>query len=500
MNRNVPVKVGPQWFSFHVEKSGQIVGTDIYLGNICEPLLEKAYNPVGRFYYIARSYRYYNSETKELHLPLYYLERIVSLVESCGGRVVETQVPLSYGLSVDIPLIPNFKPKDERQEKCIAYLLSSTALARGLELQTGGGKTAAAIAALASYGKRAMICQTGMSKQWLEAIKEYTLLKDEDIFVVEGADSFHKLMGRIDKSLHPKIIIMSIPTLRSYANGGNQYVKYPAFENILDYLKVGVRIIDEGHLNFHANLSVDIRLNASINIVLTATFETGNPEIREIFDRHYPESMRFGGEDYKRYVNVRMFAYKLPTDRPNQLPKNLFKSSMGYSHAKFEDWALNKGSAILERVMQRVYEPILDSVYFNIHDKGEKLLVLASTLAMCDYLADHIRKRYQQYTVGVFVAGSDPAILTDCDIIVSTPTSAGTGRDIKMLRSMFVTVSVRSSPLNKQMKGRLRELKSGNTPEYAMCFAVDIPGQVAHAEFREMILAPLALTFNKYQL
>lgn len=355
--------------------------------------------------------------------------------------------------------------------------------------------TASLIAALSGIGKRGLILVPSMIEQWTNAILKFTQLTPDDIYIVQGMPSLAKLLKRIDKSLFPKIILASIPTLRSYLEGSDSYVNFPPFTELCERLGVGVVSKDETHLQFHANFLLDLTLNPTITIPMTATFETGSPNIVDIFNAHYPSKIRFGEEEYDSYVDVYSYGYQLDA---RKLPKHMFRGSMGYSQVKFEYWLLTKGKPQLQTYLEDVVGAIINMHYINVSSQGERLLILCSMVEMCEEVIAFIKRTYKDKTVTLYVGETDDAVLSTHDIIVSTPKSAGTGRDIPDLRTVLVTVSARSSPLNKQMLGRLRKLPSGNVPIFVYTHCVNVPSHVDHARHREVLFTPLAKSIKHY--
>ena len=418
-------------------------------------------------------------------------EMIQEIVWALGGICRKSGSGLEINFDNDLLEIISIEPVEDRETQCISVEHPSRLYV--VENYIVTHNTATSIVAISKIGRRALICVPFMLEQWVKSIKKFTKLKDDDIYVIQGMASFAKLMARIDKSLHPKIIIISIPTLRMYADGAENYHNFPNFDKLCDHLKIGVRVVDEVHLNFQTNLLFDMRMNNAVTIPLTATFDNSSQSVKIIFENHYPRRERFGENHYKRYVDVYAYGYRLGFTPPS----NAYRGREGYSHTKFETWLLaKKNRRVLEDIKSRVYAPIINSHYINKADPKEKLLVLAATVEMCKNLKESYTEDYADKKSSIYIGGTKDEVLDENDIIVSTPRSAGTGRDIKDLRTTLMTVSVRSSPLNKQVMGRLRELPSGNTPEYVYCHCLDIPQHVSHAEFRKEILEPLSKTFT----
>lgn len=494
----VLVQTTPQSYRIQVAKTGLLVGTTYYVNEFVKDFNEWNWDHRNRRWVLVRKYRYYNPETGMCHIPRYDLPRFLTWLKERGIEYELKEVALSQGVPIELKMRPWFKPKDDLQAGAIEYLSTSDDQVMGLGMQTGRGKTATTIAVVARRQKRTMIIlpDDTLLQQWKDAIYDFTEIEEGDIYVIQGAPSLIKLFNGINKRYNPKIILASIGTLRNWVSDKEATVNYPAFEEMCEFLGVGVRVVDEGHKNFHTNLMMDLRANAAVTIISTATFEVSKPEILRIFDQHYPVEMRYGTWDYKKYVDIFAYAY---SSGYNVIPAHAYKSKEGYSHAKLEGWLL-KNPSKLEVYWEEVISPIVHSHYINRAHAGKKMLLLASTVAMCEWIAKRLRKELQGYKVGVYVSESEKDMLTDSDFIVSTPGSAGTGTDIKGLLALLVTISIRSSQLNQQILGRLRELPDGMTPAMAYVYDMDIRQQVDHHKVREDIFKKLALNYHSVQL
>ncbi len=358
------------------------------------------------------------------------------------------------------------------------------------------GKTYSAIKTIARLGRRAIIMVPGMVDQWVRSVFNFTTLTKDDVYVIKGEKSISTLFQKIDREIFPKIIICSIGTIRNYSNDKESFDGYPPFEDFCRLLKIGVRFTDEAHLNFHANLMIDLRLAPAQTVVLTATFDNSRPEIKRIFDSHYPTEVRFGENEYKRYVEVTEYFYGWNL---NEIPQTAYRGRDGYSHAMLEAHYL-KNEKILAQIFDNVYVPIVQSHYFSKHGPGQKLLILCISVAMCEYVAKRIRKIWPSYKTNIYIAETDDSVLSDSDVIVSTPFSAGTGRDIKGLYATFLTASIRSGPLSRQILGRLRWIAEGVIPQFAYATNVRIGAQMEHSRVRQGIYEPLSLAFQQINL
>ena len=119
-------------------------------------------------------YRHYDQATELLHLPRYDLDRFLDLLRSFNVPYTIHELPTCKGKAVDITVKPEFPPRDDRQVKCIDFLLdTANGPVRGIELDGGGGKTYITIAALARMGIRGLIRVGGLVEQWQQRFASY---------------------------------------------------------------------------------------------------------------------------------------------------------------------------------------------------------------------------------------------------------------------------------------------------------------------------------------
>lgn len=349
--------------------------------------------------------------------------------------------------------------------------------------------TACAIRSSMRINKPTLIICSGLQEQWLESFLKITKLKEDDIFTIQGHPSIVKLFKNEKRY---KVYIASIETLRSWIyNEEGTYEDVPTYTQFLEKCEIGIKVVDEFHLNFNAIAAIDFRSNVEHNIYLSATPERSDKNANKIFNIVFPKTVINTGSLYNKYVNATMYAYHL--DLP---PRARVSSRFGYSHSKYESIITSFDDMSLE-YFRSIIKPIIDSHYFNKFTSG-KLLILTQTIRMAEVLAGYIKYYYPQKDTRTYLSSDPESNLKEADIIVSTPKSAGVGTDIKELVCMINTVSVSSEPLVKQMFGRLRKLPDGRTPEYVDIYNKCIPDQNRHKKTRAKIYKYLAKEFIEF--
>ena len=349
--------------------------------------------------------------------------------------------------------------------------------------------TACAIRSSMRINKPTLIICSGLQEQWLESFLKITKLKEDDIFTIQGHPSIVKLFKNEKRY---KVYIASIETLRSWIyNEEGTYEDVPTYTQFLEKCEIGVKVVDEFHLNFNAIAAIDFRSNVEHNIYLSATPERSDKNANRIFNIVFPKTVIDNDSIWEKYVNATMYAYHL--DLP---PRARVSSKFGYSHSKYESIITSYDDMSLE-YFRSIIKPIIDSHYFNKFTSG-KLLILTQTIRMAEVLAGYIKYYYPQKDTRTYLSSDPESNLKEADIIVSTPKSAGVGTDIKELVCMINTVSVSSEPLVKQMFGRLRKLPDGRTPEYVDIYNKCIPDQNRHKKTRAKIYRGLAKEFIEF--
>ena len=483
--------------SFRIKTTSHLVldQTHISLFHYLKPFTEMKWNPATRSQVVSRHFYYRNPTDGMLFLPKYDLPRFLRFLQD--RRLEFEMIPLAppVGKDVAIPIKEWYQPRNDLQKDAIEHVVNGKGYVRGLSLQPGAGKTSISLVSAAKLGKRTLIKTPLLVNQWQEAIFKFLELEPEDVYVLSGRDSLIHLLSEIDKTLFPKIILASLQTLRPYAQKEPPYDEFLPIEQFTEHVGIGTIISDEVHLHFHTNFMLDLMLNAAVSIPMTATYEVTEKQILPIFNGHFPSAIRFGETRYEKYVIVHSFTYHLPAHR---LSRTQYKVVTGYNHSLFEKDLLKKKD-LFNKMIENVYYPILEREYFSLHYPGEKLLIICSTVEMCNKLVECLRKDYKEKLTNPFVAGTKEIIKQESDILVATAKSAAVGFDVPNLLTTFVTIPIDSPPLNKQLLGRLRKLPNRN-PRLCYAACLELDSHRKYTQTRAHIFPPLSKEFYQIQL
>lgn len=500
-----PIVISTTGIGFRVEvfRTGIIKGTPYSIMPFCERFNHYTYDQRLRQRVLKKSYFSYYRDRETCCFPLYALDEFQAFLAGHNIPSVVKELPAVVGAEVNFEMLPHVVYKNVQQRGAVEKLTAEEGgRVRGLGIQTGYGKTVSLIMSIQKRKSRAMISMTSRTEQWVKEIVAFTTLMDDkrDIRVVKGVNALTALFADVKEGKGPSIILMSTKTLQNYLEYGPTYQHLPHPLDMTEVLQIGFVAVDEAHEWYHTNFSFDIIQNASVSVPTTATFTSNDEFIVNILNHMIPDHARESGGEYVKFVNVTSYIYE---GGGTLIKPHNYTRNGSYSQVKYEEYLLSvKGRPLLDNIVHRVILPIIREHYLNICDNevGERMLFLCATKEMCNYIAD-LLKRTTNKTASVFVSGMPNSILERFDIIVSTPGSAGTGRDIKKLRAMIVFDATSSEARNLQYLGRLRPFPATkDTPEFAYISMACIPAHGKYTLKRTVLYGPRALTFKQRRI
>lgn len=431
--------------------------------------------------------RFYAASTRsrdEFRFHIHALEGFYEYMERVGYPVSDMEVKhhqMFDPVPVELEMIDSFVLRDY-QVPITNYIIEpgKTKLAT---LQAGQGKTSLTLAALCEIGFRTAIVIRGMFvDRWIQDLtgpKSIVKTKKSDIMVVRGSKDLRNLIALAKAGeLHAKIIIITNKTLYNFFE---HYEMFP--HDVAHYgctpvdlyqtLGVGVRVIDEVHLDFHLNFRQDLYTHVHKTISLSATLEANNPTIERMYRVVFPNNIRIDNGAVKRYTAVKAIMYRLHDPYKAQYTQ---RGRDSYNHIAYEEWIM--GSKQLTNNYLDMIETCVWKYFTGLDDyvKGQRMIIFAGSIEMCERITGYLRKRYPEWEVNKYTAEDEYETLLKSDICVSTLLSAGTAVDIPGLRVVLMTTAIGSTPANLQALGRLRELHTypGVIPHFLYLTCTDL--------------------------
>lgn len=383
----------------------------------------------------------------------------------------------------------------EREEECTCIAIDNPEHLYVTKNYISTHNTVMTIAAMCELGHPTLLVLGLLIDQWYKSIRNFTTLKRDDIFVIQGYDSLRNLWEMVKNGFRPKVVFASTRTLVNYAvEPSTPYSELPPYDELLKVLGIGVLVHDEVHLNFYANTQIDLKSNVKHNIFLSATYARSDPYGKKIFNVVFPSDVVHGGNQDVKYTDVLVISYTL--DIP-ELAILRFKVLKGYLHAKYEAFLLRT-----KKYMDRFFEILTDMInqfFIAKRSTGQKLLILCQTKKFVLQLQQMLNTVYPHLKPAVYFSG-DPtygkAANLEHQIIVSTIKSCSTGIDIKSLKTCVNTVSFSSEPQATQCLGRLRQLP-GEATIYLDLYNREIPSHCFHIRNRLRAYQPRALSIRE---
>lgn len=404
------------------------------------------------------------------------------------GYVVR-RAPLYQPAKIQATLNPKYELRPY-QQKALEHIANKdiASNSRLISFAMGQGKTLTSLASCSAIGNRvAVVILPQYIDKWCSDIQETLNVPTKDIMTVQGGGQLRGLMSLAEENqLTSEFLVLSVTTLQNYYK---LYETAPEDLDSLGYvfkpdvlwekLGVGVIIVDETHQHINSVYRTMLYTHVPLLIALSATLLTEEPVVKRVHDAMYPRECRFEGEAMDKYIKVYPVEYNFKELTPPV--RTTEYGSKTYSHNTFEKSIMQK-----PHIKQSYYKMIKHFVelgFIQHHKPGDKMIIFASTIAMCTDLTNYLKKEYPQLDVRRYVEDDLYENVIDADIRITTVLSAGTAVDIPMLTCALQTVSIASSVSNLQSFGRLRKLKDRDVRFYYL-YCRQIPKQMEYHQKR----------------
>ena len=466
-----------------------------YIGQWCRRWLqEHQFNPRFKRWEPKKNslYVYYDRRKQRLHVPVAFTNDIVGQLTQVGAHCTELKLP-DYPLrKMDIQMRPEFKDRPWQVE-LIKRCSDPRPGMKGLAMQTGKGKTYSAIKSAVNLGYVTIVIVDGLVDQWIDegssSFLNCTTIDKNDLYRIQGFDSL--AAAELEPNFYPKVFVASLTTMQLYSTKSSGYDLLPlSYSEFFAHFGIGTKIVDECHLNFHANTVMDLLSNVPHNLYCSATFTQSSKEARRIFERIFPEEIQYGMAAYDKYVETYWYNFS------GEVMERKCVRARGYQHVRYEH-ELMKTDVKLIGHLRAFLVPMINAHYINRYKPGYKLLIFCSTVEFIHAVVKQLQIIYPDKKIGSYLAGDKMAELKDLDIIVSTPGKAGTGLDVKGLITVINTVSMASIPLSLQMFGRLRKIDDQNVVYVDRC-DVNLKAQLRHAQTRKEQLKKFSAKYYEF--
>ena len=402
--------------------------------------------------------------------------------------------------TVELPIVAGLSPFDYQVPAIECIKSPEPPRAKFLAIQTGKGKSFCTMKAISDLGLRAAYFLRPMFiEKWIIDIQKTYDISAEDIMVVQGGKQLMALTHlAVNGLLDSKVLLFSNKTyqiwLKEYETYGQNilekgYACTP--DELWEHMRVGVRVIDEVHLDFHLNFKLDLYTHCERSISLSASFVSDDSFLNRMYELTYPANSRYNGGEYHKYISGEAVFYNLLS---SDKIRTTNRGDTRYNHNVFEQSILHSVK-MKQNYFSLVYLKLKES-YLVRFKEGRKAIIFCASKDMCGELVQFLRHVCPGKTVERYVDEDPYENLMDPDIRVTTLNSAGTAVDIPGLITTILTVAVRSSQSNIQGLGRLRETKDGTVPEFLYFVCEDLPKHVEYHNQKKELLESRTINYK----
>ena len=359
-----------------------------------------------------------------------------------------------------------------------------------IDHQTGFGKGIMSISSVCDINKSVgILILPKYIEKWVAELKQTTDVKDSDIAIIQGSKDLIAYMNLAKTGNYKaKFIIFSNRTISNYMRDYEECEDmcefiYPVVPTeFTECFKLGILMIDEVHQEFYSVFKACLYFNVELILGMSATLTSEDPSKERYYNVLFPPNVRLSNLGHDKYIELHEVRYYI--DNPKRIR---CINNMGYNHILFEQSIMRHSVQIRNYVDMIKY--YIKKTYIDRKEKGDKLLIFASSIDLCTLLTYTVKSIYQDLKVSRYVEDDPFENIVDSDIVISTVLSSGTAFDIPGLITVIQTISVKSKQANIQALGRLRK-KDGKQMKYYQLFSKDIQKQNDYHKYRIDILGP----------
>lgn len=430
-----------------------------------------------------------NYRKDEYRIPASLFEDFLMFMQHAGYNpsraFIEDEPELEYE-PAEFKFKAGYEKTREGQDEWIDYQLAPGPVKIN-NASTGYGKTYMALRTMLILGRRTLITiQPRYLTTWLKALGDIIDIESSDVLVWE--QDICKLKELMDQGmLKPKIIIMTITRIDVHLKNMKTDPDVPCLDDVYKSLRCGLRIIDEGHEAVHQIFSTLMYGNFPKLVLLSATLSSDDPWMLNMLKILFPMKIRLKEPEPENYIDIVALLYDI----------NLMKYKLrclqagSYNDMVWEQSILDNPQAAEFYYQLAKYQYV--NHYLPFREPGTKVLFFFSRVNMCDYMLERFKEDFPNDDFATFHGedttgkNADKLKYLKHEIVITTPGSCGTGKDIDGLIRVFCFHNVGSTNRNRQMIGRLRDkiFKLFNDRINPMYFFTVCVSQPKHKDYYE---------------
>ena len=368
--------------------------------------------------------------------------------------------------------------------------------------QPGFGKTFCSGVGLCKYGVKTLIImhRDQLRVQWMNSLYKMNGLNSSYVHEIDSSEELYEIATGEYKPNYD-VYLMTHATFRA---GLKRIGSMKLAMNIGKNLGIGLKIIDEAHLEFKDTILMDFIFNVKRNLYLTATDGRSSKDENSIF-RHvfsscvyYKPSAMLTDNRPKKWVNY--YGVEVNTHVNKNIYKYRVVGSKSMTPASYGQWVIKRDKTLQHFKCCR---DIVKQLFKE--DQYAKLIIFMPLIDLCEECAYFLTMELQKdpefpYDVDIRTINSknskkDNELAKHSDIIVTTIGSCGTGTDIPGITGIISCSPFVSKVTCQQVFGRIRYC--GKICSYYDIWDSSVPMDKYWYQSRKRTLGHLALNVRE---
>ena len=366
------------------------------------------------------------------------------------------------------------------------------------------GKTFCAGYAIGSFKVKTLIIvhRDSLRTQWVNSLCKMNGFGSKDIHEIVSTDEIFDIVNGYYKPSGDVFLITHATFRASLPKVGS----LKAMEKFTENLGIGLKIIDEAHLEFRDTLTMDAIMNVKRNIYMTATNARSAKEENAIFKYAFSKTIFYKEsatlhDDHRPKKWVDYITVAVNTHCNPNIYRYRVVGSKSMNPATYGRWVIKHDK---NQTHFKVCRDLVRQT-FN-EDPHSKMIIFMPLIDLCDELQEFISKSLNNddsfdYELNIQTmhsrnSKSDNDYAKHADIIVTTIGSAGTGTDIPGITDIICCSPFVSRVTCSQVFGRIRYIPK--KCHYYDIYDESVLMDKIWMKARSKTLRPLAL--NSYNL
>lgn len=327
----------------------------------------------------------------------------------------------------------------------------------------GFGKTYCSGVGLCKYKTKTLIImhRDSLRKQWLNSLYNMSGLSSREVHEIASSEELYQIAHN-EHDFDYDVYLMTHATFRA---GLRRIQKIQDVMNITKNLGIGMKIIDEAHLEFRDTLLMDFCFNVKRNLYLTATDGRSSRDENSIFRHVFSNAVYYKPSSFLTDNLPKKWVEYISVAVNSHCKPNIYRyrvaGGRGMNNASYGKWVIAYDK---KKTHFNCCKDILKVMYEK--DPHAKILLFMPLIDLCEecayFLTTELGKDDQfSYDLDIRTINSknskkDNEYAKRSDVIVTTIASCGTGTDIPGITGIISCSPFKSTITAEQVFGRIR--------------------------------------------